>query len=54
MNEVVLEQTDEGELYFQLPDEIIERLGWNEGCELEFCICEDNGFMIRKVVAQSD
>jgi bifunctional DNA-binding transcriptional regulator/antitoxin component of YhaV-PrlF toxin-antitoxin module len=54
MQEVILEQTDEGELFFQLPDEIIESLGWTEGDDLEFIIGEENTFMIRKVVAQSE
>ena len=54
MNEVTLQETEDGELFFQLPDDMIERLGWTEGCELEFSICEDNGFMIRKLVAQSE
>jgi len=54
MSEVILESTGEGELFFQLPDEIIEKLGWVEGCDLEFIIGEENTFMIRKVVAQSD
>lgn len=54
MNEVTLQETEEGELFFQLPDDMIERLGWTEGCELEFSICEDNAFMIRKLVAQSE
>ena len=53
-NEVILETTGDGELFFQLPDEIIERLGWTEGCELEFVIYEENAFMIKRVVAQSD
>lgn len=54
MNEVILESTGEGELFFQLTDEIIEQLGWTEGDDLEFIIGEGNSFMIRKVVAQSD
>lgn len=54
MNEVTLEETESGELFFQLPDDMIERLGWTEGCELEFVIYEDNAFMIKKIVAQHD
>ena len=54
MNEVTLEETEDGELFFQLPDDMIERLGWTEGCELQFQIYDDNSFMIKKVVAQSD
>ena len=54
MNEVLLQETEEGELFFQLPQDMIERLGWNEGCELEFVIYEDNAFMIKKAVAQND
>jgi hypothetical protein len=54
MNEVLLEETEAGELFFKLPDEMIERLGWTEGCNLEFVIYDDTSFMIRKEVAQSD
>ena len=55
MQEVILESTGEGELFLQLPDDIIEQLGWVEGCDLEFIIGEENTFMIRKIeVAQSD
>ena len=54
MNEVTVQESENGELFFQLPDDMIERLGWDIGCELEFVIYEDNAFMIRKVVAQSD
>ena len=54
MHEVIIESTGDGELFFQLPDEIVEQLGWDEGCELEFTIYEDNAFMIKKVVAQSE
>ena len=38
-----------GELYFELPDDMLDRLGWEEGDELSF---EDKGngtFMITKV-----
>lgn len=54
MNEVTIEESEDGELFFQLPEDMIERLGWTTGCELEFVIYEDNAFMIKKVVAQSD
>lgn len=54
MNEVTIEESEDGELFFKLPEDMIERLGWDVGCELEFVIYEDNAFMIRKVVAQSD
>jgi hypothetical protein len=48
MNEVTIEETEDGELFFQLPDEQIERLGWVEGTELEFIIGENNTFMLRR------
>lgn len=54
MNQVLLEETENGELFFTLPEEMIERLGWNVGCDLEFIIYDDTSFMIRKQVAQSD
>lgn len=52
-HELQLHETDDGELYFEIPEDVIQRLNWGEGDELQFNICENNGFMITKV-AQSD
>ena len=46
--EIELKETDNGELFFRIPEEMLERLGWKEGDDLKF---EDrNGaVLIRKV-----
>lgn len=31
---VEIKETSEGELYFDLPDDVLERLGWKEGDDL--------------------
>lgn len=38
-----------GELYFELPDDILDGLGWKEGDELSFEDKGDGTFMITKV-----
>lgn len=48
MTEIELKETDNGELFFRIPEETLNRLGWKEGDDLKF---EDrNGsVLIRKV-----
>ena len=50
--EVILKETTNGDLFFTIPDEMLERLGWKEGDDLKF---EDrNGsVLIRKVKYES-
>jgi bifunctional DNA-binding transcriptional regulator/antitoxin component of YhaV-PrlF toxin-antitoxin module len=50
--EIILKETTEGDLFFTIPDEMLERLGWKEGDDLKF---EDrNGsVLIRKVKYES-
>jgi bifunctional DNA-binding transcriptional regulator/antitoxin component of YhaV-PrlF toxin-antitoxin module len=48
MNTLEIKETSSGELYFQLSDDILERLGWREGDDIKF-IEKDDGFMIKKV-----
>ena len=50
--EVMLKETSDGDLFFTIPDEVLERLGWKEGDDLKF---EDrNGsVLIRKVKHES-
>jgi formylmethanofuran dehydrogenase subunit D len=46
--EIELKETAEGELFFRIPDEVLERLGWKEGDDLKFE--ERNGsVLIRKI-----
>ena len=50
--EVILKETSNGDLFFNIPDEMLNRLGWKEGDDLKF---EDrNGsVLIRKVKYES-
>ena len=50
--EIILKETTNGELFFTIPDEMLNRLGWKEGDDLKF---EDrNGsVLIRKVKYES-
>ena len=50
--EIELKETDNGELFFRIPEETLNRLGWKEGDDLKF---EDrNGsVLIRKVKYES-
>ena len=46
--QVILKETTDGDLFFTIPDEVLERLGWQEGDDLKFE--ERNGsVLIRKV-----
>jgi bifunctional DNA-binding transcriptional regulator/antitoxin component of YhaV-PrlF toxin-antitoxin module len=50
--QVILKETTDGDLFFTIPDEVLERLGWKEGDDLKFE--ERNGsVLIRKVKYES-
>ena len=51
-NELKLEETENGELFFNIPDDILERLGWKEGDEIKF-IEKNGGFLLQKVKYES-
>jgi len=46
--ELVLNETPEGDLFFQIPDDVLERLDWQEGDDIEFHE-KDDGFILKKV-----
>ena len=46
---VVQQMKDSDELYFEIPDDVLERLGWSEDTEVEFTIVDDEGFKLTKV-----
>ena len=48
VTELEVKESFDGELYFRLPDDLLKRLGWEVGDELEF-IPQDEAFIIRKV-----
>tara|TARA_B110000495_G_C22411967_1_gene261803 strand:- start:177 stop:476 length:300 start_codon:yes stop_codon:yes gene_type:complete len=47
-HELQLKESASGELFFRLPDQILDNLGWEEGDEVKF-IEKDKGFLIKKV-----
>jgi AbrB family looped-hinge helix DNA binding protein len=50
--EVILKETSDGDLFFTIPNDVLERLGWKEGDDLKFE--EKNGsVLIRKVKYES-
>lgn len=48
VTELIVKESFDGELYFRLPDDLMERLGWEVGDELKF-IPQDEAFIIKKV-----
>ena len=48
ITELEVKESFDGELYFRLPDILMNRLGWEEGDDLKF-IEKDNAFVIKKV-----
>lgn len=50
--EIILKETADGDLFFTIPDDVLNRLGWKEGDDLKFE--ERNGsVLIRKVKYES-
>jgi len=52
MNELKLQETNDGDLFFNIPDDVLERLGWEEGDEIKF-VEQDGGFLLTKVKYES-
>lgn len=51
--EVEIQETKEGELYFQIPEELIDKLGWKEGDELKFIEKGNRLIQIKKMRYES-
>ena len=52
MNQLKLQETDDGELFFNIPDDVLDRLGWEEGDDIKF-VEQDGGFLLKKVRYES-
>ena len=39
---VTVQETDNGELFFDIPEDILELLGWEEGTELDWTVVGDS------------
>ena len=46
--ELQIKENSEGDLYFNIPDNLLERLGWEDGDEIKF-IEKDGRFVLAKV-----
>ena len=47
---ITVQQSEESDdLYFQIPEPVLERLGWGEDTHVEFTVIDDEGFMLKKV-----
>ena len=44
-----VKEVNDGELFIEIPEDVIERLKWNEGDDLVFEDNGDNSFLIKKV-----
>ena len=49
---IEVKESSDGELYFNLPDDLLGRLGWAEGDEIKFAE-RDGGFVIKKAKYES-
>ena len=47
-----VKESSDGEFYFNLPDDLLGRLGWAEGDEIKFTE-RDGGFVVKKVKYES-
>ena len=47
--QVEIQETSDGELFFQIPPALLEDLGWEEGDEVKFIDNKNGTFKIKKV-----
>jgi hypothetical protein len=47
-NNLIVKEDDSGELYIELPDELMEQMGWNEDTELVWTVYDDGKIGLRK------
>lgn len=52
LKELEVKESENGDLFFVLPDDLLDRLGWQEGDDLKF-VEKGDGFMIKKVRYES-
>lgn len=50
--ELQIKENSNGDLYFNIPDNVLERLDWEEGDEIKF-VEKDGGFLLKKVKYES-
>ena len=48
MKQFIVKQDDDGELYIELPPELLDQLGWSIGDDLVWIVEEDGKILLRK------
>lgn len=48
MKHFIVKQDDDGELYIELPPEVLDQLGWSIGDDLVWIVEEDGKILLRK------
>lgn len=48
MKQLIVKQDDDGELYIELPPELLDQLGWSIGDDLVWIVEEDGKILLRK------
>tara|TARA_B100000575_G_scaffold127846_1_gene101885 strand:+ start:311 stop:481 length:171 start_codon:yes stop_codon:yes gene_type:complete len=54
MRELKLVETTDGELYFDIPTDILTKYGWEDGDDIEFIDNKDGSLTLRKVETEND
>jgi len=49
ISQIEIQETSDGELFFEIPPALLEDLGWEEGDEVKFIDNKDGSFKIKKV-----
>jgi hypothetical protein len=47
-NSLVVKEDEQGELYIELPDELMEEMGWDENTELVWTVYDEGKIGLRK------
>ena len=47
--EVIVQCNEDQELYIEIPEQVLSRLGWKEGDDLKFTDNKDGSFVIKRV-----
>jgi hypothetical protein len=48
MTKMIVKEDENGELYIELPDELMEEMGWDENTELVWTVADDGTIGLRK------
>lgn len=48
MTNMIVKEDENGDLYIDLPDELMEEMGWDENTELVWTVADDGTIGLRK------